>query len=117
MWNLGQLGQPITESWYNLCKIEFGNLKFCKIACGSFHSLLLGTNGIVYGSGDSSFFQLGLHSLCEFTQLQLPEELPYITLISTSYSHTLLYSEKTNKQFYKILNFQILFYINYTNSP
>ena len=95
----GQLGE------FN---VEFGVLfeikikqskrgRITKVACGSFHSIILNSDGSIWVTGDNSFHQLGIevdHLKC-FTKVEFPQDTP-ISHISTSYSHTLCYSERDN---------------------
>nr|CAG4711992.1 unnamed protein product [Naegleria fowleri] len=100
-----QQGQLVNNTHIvsNLTKISCeDDVKFTNIICGSFHSMLLGDNGAIYVTGDSSFHQLGIYpreNVAEFTKLDFPEQNVHVSLIATSYSHSLCYCENTNKLF------------------
>ncbi|KAG2388482.1 hypothetical protein C9374_000646 [Naegleria lovaniensis] len=99
----GQLGAENVDLISNLIRIPVkDDVKVTSIICGSFHSMLLGSNGSVYVAGDSSFHQLGIEDqeiVTEFTKVQFPEPNTHVSLIATSYSHSVCYCENGNKVF------------------
>ena len=73
----GQLGRTINSMNNKPAKIEkFNNIKIKQICCGSAHTLMLTSDGIVYGFGSNYFGQIGCGK-------ELGENISVITQLKT----------------------------------